>query len=70
VSGWFGSNASAQLAEIVLGDGFKIDAGVSQLISAMASYSAGNPGFSPTAANAVMPQDQTLQGAIAAAWHA
>jgi hypothetical protein len=35
----------------------------------MASFAAANPGFDPTALGAVMPSEQTLQNAIAAAWH-
>jgi hypothetical protein len=34
----------------------------------MATYVANNPGFDPTQASQ-MPNDQTLQNAIAAAWH-
>jgi hypothetical protein len=34
----------------------------------MASFSASNPGFDPTAVSQA-PNDPTLQAALAAAWH-
>jgi hypothetical protein len=49
-------------------DGLKVDTQVAQLISAMATYAAANPGFNPATATQ-MPADATLQGAVAAAWH-
>jgi hypothetical protein len=49
-------------------DGAKLDSQIAQLVSAMASYSASNPGFNPATATQ-MPNDPNLQGAIAAAWH-
>ncbi|HEY7228915.1 MAG TPA: cadherin domain-containing protein [Pseudolabrys sp.] len=64
---WFGSNAS-QLAEIKTTDGPVIDAGVAQLVQAMATYAAANPGFDPAAA-AQLPNDAGVQNAIAAQWH-
>jgi hypothetical protein len=39
-----------------------------QLVAAMATYATANPSFNPTQATQ-MPSDQTLQTAIAAAWH-
>jgi hypothetical protein len=68
VDAWFGANPSAQLAEIAAG-GLKLDSQVAQLVSAMATFSAANPGFDPTAPGAVMPNNPTLQSALAAAWH-
>jgi hypothetical protein len=68
VEGWFGANPSAQLSEIAAG-GLKLDSQVAQLVSAMATFSAANPGFDPTTPGAVMPTDPTLQSALAAAWH-
>ena len=66
VTGWFGGNARAQVASIVdTADGLRIDAQVSQLVSAMATYSTSNPGFDPTTATQV-PNDPNLQAAVAA----
>jgi hypothetical protein len=42
---------------------------VAQLVQAMATYSAGNPGFDPTSV-AQAPNDAGLQTTIAASWHA
>jgi hypothetical protein len=68
VSGWF-ANAGKDLQEITAG-GLKIDSQVSSLVQAMATYSANNHGFSPTASgNTQAPNDPNLQAAIAAAWH-
>jgi hypothetical protein len=49
--------------------GPKLDSQVAQLVSAMATFSAAHSGFDPTAPGAVMPNDPTLQSALAAAWH-
>jgi Ca2+-binding RTX toxin-like protein len=69
VAGWFGGNARAQVAAIVdTVDGLRVDAQVSQLVSAMAAYSTAHPGFDPTTATQV-PNDPNLQAAVAAAWH-
>jgi hypothetical protein len=67
VAGWF-SGAGSQLAEIKTADGMKIDAGVSQLVQAMAAYSSANAGFDPATATQT-PKDTDLQNAIAATWH-
>ncbi len=68
VSGWF-ANAGNDLQEITAG-GLEIDSQVSSLVQAMATYSANNHGFSPTASgNTQAPNDPNLQAAIAAAWH-
>jgi hypothetical protein len=68
IDNWFGTNPAASLAEITDGSGLKLDSAISQLVQAMATYSAGNPGFSPTAVTQA-PADAQLQTAIAAAWH-
>jgi Ca2+-binding RTX toxin-like protein/GH24 family phage-related lysozyme (muramidase) len=67
ISGWYGANASAQVASFTA-SGLKLDGQIAQLVSAMASYGASNPGFNPHTANQ-MPTDSTLQAAIANAWH-
>ena len=68
VAGWFSSTGN-QLAEITAG-GMKIDNDVAQLVQAMATYSAANPGFNPTASGVTQaPNDAGLQSAIANAWH-
>jgi hypothetical protein len=69
VAGWFSSNDN-QLQEISAG-GLKIDSQVSQLVQAMATYSANNPGFDPASpSSSTVPNDTNLQNAIGAAWHA
>ncbi|HEX2656178.1 MAG TPA: calcium-binding protein, partial [Xanthobacteraceae bacterium] len=68
VAGWYGGNARAQVQTIATADGSKLDSQLQQLVSAMATYSASNPGFDPTAATQA-PNDPTLQAAISAAWH-
>jgi serralysin len=67
VADWFASPAD-QLSEITAG-GLRLDAQVAQLVQAMATYSAGHPGFDPTTVTQA-PDDSALQGVIAAAWHA
>ena len=68
VNGWF-SNAGNNLQEITAG-GLEIDSQVSNLVQAMATYTAGNFAFDPTASgNTQAPNDPTLQTAIASAWH-
>jgi Ca2+-binding RTX toxin-like protein len=66
VAGWFAS-AGNQLQEITAG-GLKLDSQVSQLVQAMATFAANNPGFNPTAV-AQAPNDPTLQNAITTSWH-
>jgi Ca2+-binding RTX toxin-like protein len=68
ISGWYGGNARAQVQSIKTADGLTLDSQLAQLASAMAAYSAGNPGFNPTQTSQ-MPNDPTLQNAVAAAWH-
>ena len=68
VNGWF-SNAGNNLQEITAG-GLEIDSQVSNLVQAMATYTATNFAFDPTASgNTQAPNDPTLQTAIASAWH-
>jgi len=68
VNGWF-SRSSSALQEITAG-GLKLDNQIAQLVQAMASYSANNPGFDPGSAIAsTLPNDGALQNAVAAAWH-
>jgi Ca2+-binding RTX toxin-like protein len=67
VANWFASPGN-QLQEITAG-GQKLDGEVSQLVQAMATYTAGHSGFDPTSV-AQAPNDPTLQGAIGTAWHA
>ena len=69
VKDWF-SSTSNQLQEIDAG-GLKIEGEVSQLVQAMATYSANNTGFDPTNSSIqALPSDIALQNAVAAAWHA
>jgi len=68
VDGWFGSNPSAQLAEIVGGNDARIDGEIGQLTAAMTTYQSNNLAFNPVTAT-TMPADPTLQSAITAAWH-
>jgi len=68
VSNWF-SGSSGALQEITAG-GLKIDSQISQLVQAMATYSANNSGFDPTSSSIqALPNDTALQGAVSAAWH-
>jgi Ca2+-binding RTX toxin-like protein len=66
ISNWF-AGAGHQLQEITAG-GLKLDGQVAQLVQAMATFAANNPGFNPTTATQA-PNDPTLQATIAAAWH-
>jgi hypothetical protein len=66
VADWF-AGGSHQLQEIKAG-GLELDAGVAQLVQAMAAYTTAHPGFDPTAA-VQMPTDTALHTAVAAAWH-
>ena len=68
ISGWYAGNARAQVQSIDAGDGLKVDAQLSQLVSAMATYSGNNAGFNPTQSTQ-MPADSDLQTVAAAAWH-
>ncbi|HEY0525265.1 MAG TPA: calcium-binding protein, partial [Stellaceae bacterium] len=68
VSGWYGA-VTSRLQEIVTADGSNLDTQLDQLVQAMASYAAANPGFDPTLV-AQLPSDPNLQNALASAWHA
>lgn len=69
VDNWFGGSDS-EMQEITAG-GLKIDGQVSQLVQAMATYSANNPAFDPASASgSTTPSDAGLQSAIASSWHA
>jgi hypothetical protein len=59
---------SSQLQQITTADGSRVDSQLSQLVQAMATYGAANPGFDPTLATQA-PNDPTLQNTLAAAWH-
>ena len=67
LSGWYGSNASAQVESFNAGK-LKLDSQIAQLVQAMASYTTSHPGFNPATATS-MPTDATLQNTITAAWH-
>ena len=67
ISGWYAGNARAQVQAIDAGDGLKLDSQLQQLVGAMAAYAATSESFNPTQSQ--MPADQTLQAALAAAWH-
>lgn len=68
ISGWYGGNSRAQVQSINTADGSKLDSQLQQLVSAMATYSANNPGFDPTVVTQA-PNDANLQATIGAAWH-
>ena len=68
ISGWYAGNARAQVQSFDTADGLKLDTQVAQLVTAMATYSADNPGFDPTQVSQI-PNDPTLQSAVAASWH-
>ena len=68
IKDWF-ANSGAPTADIqAAGGGARLDSGLGQLVSSMASYQAANSGFTP-ATTAAMPNDPSLRSAIAAAWH-
>lgn len=72
IAGWYADQGSkftfALLETIKTSDGQMLDAGLNNLVQAMATFQANNPGFDPTA-TAQAPSDPTLQAAIAANWH-
>jgi hypothetical protein len=69
VNNWF-SGSSNQLQEITAG-GLKIDRQISQLVQAMAAYSASHSGFDPTSSSvSAVPNDSSLQATLASSWHA
>lgn len=67
IAGWY-SSSRAQVESFNTADGLKLDSQISQLVSAMATYSSANTGFNPVTATQ-MPNDGALQGAIGSAWH-
>jgi Ca2+-binding RTX toxin-like protein len=67
INNWYSGTAN-DLEEFTTTDGLRLDSQLTQLVSAMATYSAANSNFSPSLVMA-MPTDATLQTAIAAAWH-
>lgn len=68
LKGWFGAPApSSQISA----DGLKLDGQAALLVQAMATYSANNSGFDPTASGVhTIPNDTNLQSSLASAWHA
>jgi serralysin len=66
IADWF-AGGSHQLQEIKAG-GLELDAGVTQLVQAMATYAGSHPGFDVTA-TAQLPSDAQLHAIIAASWH-
>jgi hypothetical protein len=69
IKNWF-SGGGNQLQEITAG-GLKINSQISQLVQAMATYSANNPGFDPTTSGlSSVPNNTNVQTTLAAAWHA
>jgi hypothetical protein len=66
VKNWY-LNTNNQLNEITAG-GLKLDSEISQLVSAMATFSAANSSFNPVTASQ-MPTDTALQSAVTASWH-
>jgi hypothetical protein len=70
MQGWYGANPRAQVQSFGTADGMKLDSQIAQLVSAMATYSAANPGFDPTSTSVhTVPNDTSLQNSLAAAWH-
>ena len=67
LTGWFGSNAGAQVQTFKAGGLQLTNTAVAALVSAMATYRTNNSGFNPNTATS-MPTDSTLQAAIATAW--
>jgi hypothetical protein len=63
-------SASVSAAQSVNGgDGMNVDRQVAQLVSAMATHSAGNSGFDPMTTPTQTPNDSNLQSTLAPAWH-
>jgi hypothetical protein len=67
INDWFGG-ANTAAVQSFAANGLTLDAQVGKLVQAMATYTANNPGFDPTAVSQA-PNDTNLQSAIAAAWH-
>ncbi|MFM0047514.1 beta strand repeat-containing protein [Paraburkholderia sediminicola] len=73
IADWYGDNYS-QLAAIDVSDGtpggsYALDSQVSQLVQAMATFSANNPGFDPTSSANPVITDPTVLAAVNTAWH-
>lgn len=68
VKDWFASPGAPTADVQAAGGGARLDSGLGQLVSSMASYQAANSGFNPMA-TAAMPNDPSLHSAITAAWH-
>ncbi|MFM0074596.1 calcium-binding protein [Paraburkholderia sediminicola] len=73
IADWYGDNYS-QLAAIDVSDGtpggsYALDSQVSQLVQAMATFSANNPGFDPTSAANPVVTDPIVLAAVNTAWH-
>lgn len=70
VANWFGDPTDQSQLQTITAGGNTLDNGrVLQLVQAMATFSAGDPGFDPTG-TAQAPADPAVQTAIAASWHA
>ena len=65
---FFGGGTAAAVQSFIASDGSTIEAQVGQLVSAMATYSADNPGFNPTLTSQI-PANADLQAAVTASWH-
>ncbi|WP_338306608.1 MULTISPECIES: hypothetical protein [Bradyrhizobium] len=69
IGNWFAGGAGS--VQEITASGLKIDSQISQLVQAMATYSANHAGFDPTNPTVqALPNDATLQSAVAASWHA
>ena len=67
MSGWF-ADPARQLQEIAA-QGSKLDSPVAQLVQAMATYAANNPGFDPTAVFQKAPTIPRCKAPSRPAWH-
>ncbi|SDG42860.1 calcium-binding protein [Paraburkholderia phenazinium] len=72
IKNWF-SNTYSQLGELTVSGGtggnMTLDTQINQLIQAMATFSANNPGFDPTSSGNPLITDPTLLAAVNSAWH-
>jgi hypothetical protein len=66
VKNW--ANNEGALKAIDASDGLQLDSQLNALISAMATFTADNPGFNP-ATTSTFPTAASLQSSLAAAWH-
>lgn len=68
INDWFSGSSSALQA--ITAGGLKIDNQIAQLVQAMATYSASDPGFDPASSSVhTIPISSVLQNTLAAAWH-